>query len=117
MPNHNSLPPVAARYSCERCRRAGVTCLIPLGLRTCVRCTRLRRRCATRRSSTLPISSIRTQIDSVRTLLSSILSSLRTLDALEGDDPLDSVDLNELNPCDDSPPGRFPVTPSCFRNI
>ena len=93
--------PVVARYSCRRCTAAGITCLIPPGLRTCVYFTRVRRKCMTRRSSTAPTTSIRDRVESIRTQLFSILASLRTIDNSDDGDPTEStVDFNSI-------PGRL----------
>jgi hypothetical protein len=98
--------PVVARYSCRRCTAAGITCLIPPGLRTCVYCTRVRRKCMTRRSSTAPTTSIRDRVESIRTQLLSILASLRTIDNSDDSDPSEStVDFNSI-------PGR--LSSDCF---
>ena len=65
-------------------------CLIPPGLRTCVRCTRIRRKCSTRRASNLPTSSIRAHVATIRSQLLSTLSSLRTIDNDDDSDPIES---------------------------
>jgi hypothetical protein len=83
----SSAAPVLAR-----CVVAGTICTIRPGRRTCVRCTTIRRRCASHRASMVPAASIRTQINDIRQRLASILTSLRSLEDVDDGDPLDPAD-------------------------
>ena len=94
----NSAAPVLARYSCSRCVVAGVVCTIRPGRRTCVRCTTIRRRCASHRASMVPAASIRTQVNDIRQRLASILTSLRSLEDVDDGDPLDPVASSAVVP-------------------
>ena len=71
---------VEARYACSRCARSRLTCRIPPGYRSCVACTRVRRRCVTTRSVHPSTTALRSRIASIRLQLTSMLSNLSSLD-------------------------------------
>ena len=78
--------PVLATISCHYCRRMDIPCVLPVGSRTCVNCSRLRRHCRVSRDDNTAVTRrFRTRMSALRAALTGVLSILDSVDLCSTD--------------------------------
>ena len=86
---HNVSPAIATDI-CNRCHRLDIPCMIKVGSRVCVACTRSKLRCRSTRSRRGVSARFRERLSTLRVAINDVLGALDSVDLCE-DEAVDST--------------------------